>query len=103
MPFIVDVDDDQSRSRTARAAYHRPGQLEFHGVEQRDVYDTIRRLLGGIPVGYSHAAEDAIPIEIAVAAAEGATGVIDAADALDARAGQRTARRARRWSNSAMS
>jgi multidrug efflux pump subunit AcrB len=35
-------------------------------VEQRDVYDTIQMLLGGIPVGYSHRGEDRNPIEISI-------------------------------------
>ena len=42
-------------------------RLEFFGVEQRDVYDTIQALFGGISVGYSHRGEDRNPIEIAVA------------------------------------
>ena len=41
-------------------------RLEFFGVEQRDVYDTIQTLFGGVPVGYSHRGEDRNPIEIAV-------------------------------------
>ena len=41
-------------------------QLEFFGVEQRDVYDTIQALFGGAAVGYSHRGEGRNPIEIAV-------------------------------------
>jgi multidrug efflux pump subunit AcrB len=41
-------------------------RLEFFGVEQRDVYDTIQTLFGGVSVGYSHRGEDRNPIEIAV-------------------------------------
>ncbi|MBL8585584.1 MAG: efflux RND transporter permease subunit, partial [Bradyrhizobiaceae bacterium] len=41
-------------------------RLEFFGVEQRDVYDTLQALLGGVTVGYSHRGEDRNPIEIAV-------------------------------------
>lgn len=41
-------------------------RLEFFGVDQGDVYDTVQMLLGGIPVGYSHRGEDRNPIEISV-------------------------------------
>jgi multidrug efflux pump subunit AcrB len=41
-------------------------RLEFFGVEQRDVYDTIQTLFGGITVGYSHRGEGRNPIEIVV-------------------------------------
>jgi multidrug efflux pump subunit AcrB len=39
-------------------------RLEFFGVEQRDVYDTIQALFGGTTVGYSHRGEGRNPIEI---------------------------------------
>lgn len=42
------------------------GDLEFFGVEQRDVYDTIQALFGGTTIGYSHRGEDRNPIEIMV-------------------------------------
>ena len=41
-------------------------RLEFFGVEQRDVYDTIQALFGGTTVGYSHRGEGRNPIEIVV-------------------------------------
>ena len=40
--------------------------MEFFGVEQRDVYDTIQALFGGTAVGYSHRGEGRNPIEIVV-------------------------------------
>ena len=40
-------------------------ELEYFGVEQSDVYDTMQALFGGVPVGYSHRGEDRDPIEIA--------------------------------------
>ena len=36
------------------------------GVEQRDVYDTMQALFGGIGVGYSHRGEERDPIEIRI-------------------------------------
>ena len=41
-------------------------RLEYFGVEQRDVYDTIAALFGGTAVGYSHRGEGRNPIEIVV-------------------------------------
>ena len=64
--FIVDVDD----------TFHTPGQrlrfsinqenLEFYGVEEQAVYDTIAALVGGVKVGYSQRGYGAKPIEIDV-------------------------------------
>ena len=36
------------------------------GVEQSDVYDTIRMLLGGVPVGYSYRGAERTPIGIVI-------------------------------------
>ncbi|MEQ1715836.1 MAG: efflux RND transporter permease subunit [Hyphomicrobium sp.] len=41
-------------------------KLEFHKVEERDVYDTIQAYFGGVPVGYSHKGGGRHPVEIAV-------------------------------------
>lgn len=66
IPYIVDVDDGfgnpHIRLRVSIDQYN----LEFHNVEQRDVYDTIRAYLSGVPVGYSHRGHGRHPIEIAV-------------------------------------
>jgi multidrug efflux pump subunit AcrB len=66
VPFIVDVDDSVGEPRPRLRLSIDQDRLEFFGVEQRDVYDTIQMLLGGIPVGYSHRGEDRNPIEISV-------------------------------------
>ena len=63
-----------SSMSTIRSAQPRPrlrlsidqDRLEFLGVEQKDVYDTVQMLFGGIPVGYSHRGEGRNPIEISV-------------------------------------
>jgi multidrug efflux pump subunit AcrB len=64
--FIVDIDDTLGApaERLRFAIDHE--SLEFHGVEEQAVYDTIAALLGGISVGYSHRGEGTSPIEIAV-------------------------------------
>jgi multidrug efflux pump subunit AcrB len=66
VPFIVDIDDSIGERRPRLRLSIDQDRLEFFGVEQRDVYDTIQALFGGISVGYSHRGEDRNPIEIAV-------------------------------------
>ena len=66
VPFIVDVDDSIGEPRPRLRISIDQDRLEFFGVEQRDVYDTIQMLFGGVPVGYSHRGEDRNPIEISV-------------------------------------
>ena len=66
VPFIVDVDDSIGERRPRLRVSIDQERLEFFGVEQRDVYDTLQTLLGGVSVGYSHRGEERNPIEIAV-------------------------------------
>ena len=66
VPFIVDVDDSFKQPRPRLRLSIDQDRLEFFGVEQRDVYDTIQALLGGVSVGYSHRGEGRNPIEISV-------------------------------------
>jgi multidrug efflux pump subunit AcrB len=66
VPFVVDVDDSIGERRPRLRVSIDQDRLEFFGVEQRDVYDTLQTLLGGVSVGYSHRGEDRNPIEIAV-------------------------------------
>ncbi len=66
VPFIVDVDDtvrepgERIRFRLNEAA------LEWYGVTEQAVYDTMRAVLSGVPVGYSHRGAGVQPIEIVV-------------------------------------
>ncbi|WP_042696827.1 efflux RND transporter permease subunit, partial [Azospirillum sp. B506] len=64
--FIVDVDTTvrPPGERLRFALDHE--SLEFHGVEEQAVYDTLQALIGGVPVGYSHRGTGRNPIEIAV-------------------------------------
>jgi multidrug efflux pump subunit AcrB len=66
VPFIVDVDDSVGEPRPHLRVSIDQDRLEFFGVDQGDVYDTVQMLLAGIPVGYSHRGPDRNPIEIAV-------------------------------------
>ena len=66
VPYIVDVTDSYGHPRPRLRVSIDQDQLEYFGVEQSDVYDTVQSLLGGIPVGYSHRGEGRDPIEIRV-------------------------------------
>ena len=66
VPFIVDVDDSWGRPRPRLHLTIDEDRLEFFGVQQKDVYDTIQMLFGGVTVGYSHRGEERNPIEISV-------------------------------------
>jgi multidrug efflux pump subunit AcrB len=66
VPFIVD-DDVSFGERAPRLRLSiDQDNLEFHKVEESDVYDTIQAYLGGVPVGYSHKGGGRRPVEIAV-------------------------------------
>jgi len=72
VPFVVDVDD----------TFHQPGErlrfsinqenLEFYGVDEQAVYDTIAAIIGGVKVGFSQRGHGAKPIEIMVKLPRGA-------------------------------
>ncbi len=66
VPYIVDVDNSFGDPRPRLRITIDQDKLEYFGVEQSDVYDTLSMLLGGVPVGYSHRGEDRNPLEIIV-------------------------------------
>ncbi|MBS0560591.1 MAG: efflux RND transporter permease subunit [Proteobacteria bacterium] len=66
VPYIVDVTDSYGHPRPRLRVSIDQDQLEYFGVEQSDVYDTVQSLLGGIPVGYSHRGEGRDPVEIRI-------------------------------------
>ena len=64
--FVVDTDDSFG-TQGSRLRFSIDQQaLEYHGVEERMVYDTIAALIGGVKVGYSQR-EGQKPIDIMVA------------------------------------
>ncbi len=67
VPFIVDVDDSIGQPRPRLRIAIDQDRLEFFRVEEADVCDTLRLLLDGRVVGYSHRGLGRNPIEIAVA------------------------------------
>jgi multidrug efflux pump subunit AcrB len=66
VPFIVDDDDSFGIEAPRLRVSIDQDNLEFHKVEERDVYDAIQAYMGGVPVGYSHRGGGRHPIEIAV-------------------------------------
>ncbi|MGO9801012.1 MAG: efflux RND transporter permease subunit [Candidatus Binatus sp.] len=66
IPYIVDIDDSIGKPQPRLRISIDQDRLEFFGVEQRDVYDTIQALFGGTAVGYSYRGEGRDPIEIFV-------------------------------------
>ena len=66
VPYIVDVDDSAGHPRPKLRISIDQDRLEYFGVEQKDVYDTVAALFGGTPVGYSQRGGGKYPIEIAV-------------------------------------
>lgn len=66
VPYIVDVDDSYGDPRPRLRITIDQDKLEYFGVEQSDVYDTLKALLGGQAVGYSHRGEERDPMKIMV-------------------------------------
>ena len=65
--FVVDVDDSFG-VRNERLRYSIDQEaLEFHGVEEQAVYDTIGALVGGVKIGFSQRGGGAKPIDITIA------------------------------------
>ena len=65
--FVVDADDSFGvRGDRLRYAIDQEA-LEYHGVEEQAVYDTIGALVGGVKIGFSQRGGGAKPIDITVA------------------------------------
>lgn len=65
-PFIVDVHNSWGLPQPRLRISIDEDRLEYFGVQQSDVYDTIEALFGGVPVGYSYRGAERLPIEIAI-------------------------------------
>jgi len=66
IPYVVDVDDSFGNPPRRVRVSLSSDQLEFFGVEERDVFSTLAFLNGGQTVGYSHRGEGRHPIPIRV-------------------------------------
>jgi multidrug efflux pump subunit AcrB len=65
--FVVDVDDTFPKPAERLRISIDQEALEFHGVDEQAVYDTIGALLGGTPIGFSQRGGGLKPIDISVA------------------------------------
>ncbi|MCC6717560.1 MAG: efflux RND transporter permease subunit [Acetobacteraceae bacterium] len=66
VPYVVDVGDSYGTARPRLRLSIDQEQLEFFGVEQSDVYDTIRTLFSQQRIGTSHRGEERSPIDIVI-------------------------------------
>ena len=64
--FLVDHDDTIAAPGARLRIRMLPDQLEFHGVEEAAVADTLRALLGGVPVGWSHRGAGRNPLALMI-------------------------------------
>ena len=67
VPYIVDVDDSFGVQQPRLRFAIDQEMLEFHGVSQQAVYDTIGAIVGGTQVGFSQRGQGLKPIAINVA------------------------------------
>ncbi len=66
VPYITDIDDSYGHPRPQLHIAIDQDKLEYFGVRQSDVYDTIDMLMGGVPIGYSHRGAGHEPVAIAM-------------------------------------
>ncbi len=64
--FIVDVDDSFRAPGERLRVRIDNDNLEFHGVQEQAVYDTVAALLDGVRIGYSYRGDGKNPAEIVV-------------------------------------
>ena len=64
IPYLVDVDDSFGTPAMRTRISIDQDNLEYHGVDQSDVYDTVRRLYSNTTVGYSQRGGGRQPIPI---------------------------------------
>lgn len=71
VPFIVDVDNSFGEQARRLRATISTDDLDFFGVQEQDVFDTVLALNGTQTVGYSHRGEGRDPIPIVLQRAKG--------------------------------
>ncbi len=64
VPYITDIDDSYGHPRPQLHIAIDQDKLEYFGVRQSDVYSTIRMLMDGVPIGYSHRGAGHAPVAI---------------------------------------
>ncbi|MBA4793067.1 MAG: efflux RND transporter permease subunit [Phenylobacterium sp.] len=66
VPYIVDVDDSAGQPRPRLRLTPVREQMEYLGVPEGQVLDSIGAVLGGSTVGYAHRGEGRTPLEISI-------------------------------------
>ena len=66
VPYIVDVDNSYGERAPRLRARISSDDLEFYGVQEADVFDTIALLNAGQTVGYSHRGDGRYPIPLMI-------------------------------------
>ncbi|MGE5721859.1 MAG: efflux RND transporter permease subunit [Sphingomonadales bacterium] len=66
VPFIVDVDTSYGQPRPRMRLLPDRERLEYYGLSERDMFDSIGLLLGGRTVGYAPRADERTPLPIRV-------------------------------------
>ena len=66
VPFIVDVDNSFGIRRPRLQILEDRDQIEFFGLSDQEIFDSIGAIMNGEVVGYSHRGEDRTPLEISV-------------------------------------
>ena len=95
VPFIVDVDDSYGVQTPRVRVSIDQDNLEYHKVQESDVYDTLQALYAQSTVGYSHRGEGRQPIPINLGLPKGERVISEKALSTPV-AGQCHSRRARR-------
>ncbi len=65
--FVVDIDDNFDKKGERLRFSINQENLEFYGVDEQAVYDTVAAVVGGVKIGYSQRGEGAKPIDITLA------------------------------------
>ncbi len=65
--FIVDADDSFGVQGERLRYSIDQDALEFHGVQEQAVYDTLAAMLGGVKVGFSQRGDGEKPVDISIA------------------------------------
>ncbi len=76
VPFVVDVDDSYGQPARRLRATISTDDLDFYGVSESDVFDTLSILNGTTTIGYSHRGDGRAPIPIEITRPKG-TKVLD--------------------------
>ncbi|MBA3039969.1 MAG: efflux RND transporter permease subunit [Alphaproteobacteria bacterium] len=72
VPFIVDVDDSYGQPASRLRATISGDDLDFFGVSESDVFDTLSILNDSTTLGYSHRGDGRAPIPIVISRPKGA-------------------------------